>query len=304
VPAAPIRPLACGPVRADPTPTDLLNRPAGTPDGQIQMLRDANWQMSFGERAALEGLLSQLQPQLAVEIGTAEGGSLARVAAHSAEVHSFDLVKPQPAARQLPNVTFHTGDSHALLPEFLARLAQENRNVDFVLVDGDHSTDGVQQDVQDLLESPAIARTIVVLHDTMNEAVRAGLERVRYEAYPKVAYVELDLVAGYMFREPSLLHELWGGLGLVVINSGRAAYFAGGARQRKYYEAFELMRRARRMVIDEEAGIAPAQQLERLSSELRETRAWLDAVQDSASWRMTAPLRTIKRRLANIVTGH
>jgi hypothetical protein len=274
----------------------MLNRPAGTPEGQIQMFRDSNWQMSFGERAALEGLLAQLQPQLAIEIGTAEGGSLARVAAHSAEVHSFDLVEPQPAARELPNVTFHIGDSHKLLPELLARLDDADRNVDFVLVDGDHSTDGVRQDVQDLLASGAIGRTIIVLHDTMNEAVRAGLEAVSYETYPKVAHVELDFVAGYMFREPSLLHELWGGLGLVIVDSTRDAYFSEPVRERKYYDAFELVRSARELVVDEERGTTQERELERLREELRDARAWLDSVQGSASWRITAPLRAFKRR--------
>lgn len=285
-------------MQSEPNAIEKLNRPSGTPEGLIQILQDPNWQMSYGERAALEGLLAQLKPELAIEIGTAEGGSLARIAAHSAEVHSFDLVEPDPAARELAGVTFHTGDSHRLLPELLARFAEEGRNVDFVLVDGDHSSEGVRQDVHDLLESPAIAQTIIVLHDTMNEMVRAGLEDVRYEAYPKVEYVELDLVAGYMFREPSLLHELWGGLGLIVVDSSRAAYFSGGARQRRYYEAFGLVREARGLVVDREAGKSPEQELTRLREELRDTRGWLDAVQGSASWRITAPLRALKRRSA------
>ena len=51
--------------------------------GPIELLRDSAWQMSYGERAGLEGVLSQLKPALAVEIGTAEGGSLARIAARS-----------------------------------------------------------------------------------------------------------------------------------------------------------------------------------------------------------------------------
>jgi hypothetical protein len=285
-------------VQSEPNAIERLNRPSGAPDGLIQILRDPNWQMSYGERAALEGLLAQLKPELAIEIGTAEGGSLGRIAAHSAEVHSFDLVEPDPAARELANVTFHTGDSHRLLPELLARFAEEERNVDFVLVDGDHSSEGVRQDVHDLLESPAIARTIIVLHDTMNEMVRAGLEAVRYEAYPKVEYVELDVVAGYMFREPTLLHELWGGLGLIVVDSSRAAYFSGGARQRRYYEAFGLVREARELVVDREAGKSPDEELARLRQELRDTREWLDSVQGSASWRITAPLRALKRRSA------
>ena len=57
------------------------------------------WQMSFGERAAIEGVLAQLRPQLAIEIGTAEGGSLERIAAHSERVISFDLVEPQPQVK-------------------------------------------------------------------------------------------------------------------------------------------------------------------------------------------------------------
>jgi hypothetical protein len=285
-------------VQSESNATERLNRPSGTPDGLIQILRDSDWQMSYGERATLEGVLCQLQPELAIEIGTAEGGSLARIAAHSAEIHSFDLVEPSPAARELSNVTFHTGDSHRLLPELLARFAEEGRNVDFVLVDGDHSSDGVRQDVQDLLDSPAIGRTIIVLHDTMNEVVRAGLERVRYEAFPKVAYVELDVVPGYMFREPALLHQLWGGLGIVVIDSSRGAYFAEGARQRRYYEAFDLVRDARQLIIERDQGTSPQQELERLRVELGIARKSLESVQRSASWRITAPLRALKRGLA------
>jgi Methyltransferase domain len=284
-------------VQPETDATQRLNRPEGTPDALIQLLRSVDWQMSYGERAALEGLLSQLRPQLAIEIGTAEGGSLGRIAAHSAEVHSFDLVEPAPEARELPNVTFHTGDSHELLPELLARFADEGRNVDFVLVDGDHSSEGVRRDLQNLLESPALARTVVVLHDTMNETVRAGLESVHYDAYPKVGLVELDFVPGYMFREPRLLHEMWGGLGLVVIDSARGAYFSSGARHTRYYETFELILEARKVLLDRAAGNALEQQLERTRDELSQTRDWLESVQGSLSWRLTAPLRALGRSL-------
>jgi hypothetical protein len=284
-------------VQSELDATRKLNRPAGTADGIIQILQEVNWQMSYGERAALEGLLCQLRPQLAIEIGTAEGGSLARIAAHSAEVHSFDLVEPDPDVRTLPHVTVHTGDSHELLPELLGRLAHADRNVDFVLVDGDHSSEGVRKDLLDLLDSPAVGRTIIVVHDTMNETVRAGLEKVPYEAYPKVAYVELDLVAGYMFRTPALLHELWGGLGLVVVDAARGAYFSTGVRQTLYYDAFGLVREARKVVTHEDGGTSAAQQVDDLNAELRETRRRLESVLGSASWRMTAPLRALGRRL-------
>jgi hypothetical protein len=282
-----------GTVQPEPHPTELLNRPTGRPEGRIQILQDFSWQMSFGERAALEGVVSQLRPKLAIEIGTAEGGSLARVAAHSEEVHSFDLVPPAEKARALGNVTFHTGDSHALLPELLTRFADEGRNVDFALVDGDHSAEGVHQDMRDLLDSPAVRQTLILAHDTVNPTVREGLDRVRYAAYPKVAYVELDFVAGYMFREPSLLHELWGGLGLVVVDSARGAYYAGDPGQTKYYEAFALLSRARAAILDEQDAGGRERRLE---EELRVARESLDSVQGSASWRFTAPLRALKSR--------
>jgi Methyltransferase domain len=175
-----------------------------------------DWQMSFGERAALEGVLSQVKPRLALEIGTAEGGSLARIAAHSEEVHSIDLVRcPEP---QPNHVTLHVGDSHELLPALLDRFASEGRNVDFVLVDGDHSRAGVRQDLIDLLGSPAVSRTVLVLHDTFNGEVRAGITDVDFSAYPDVALVELDMTGGYMARTGPFAGQLWGGIGLVVVD--------------------------------------------------------------------------------------
>lgn len=273
----------------------MLNRPTPQTRAPIQILQDPAWQMSFGERSALEGVLAQLKPKLAIEIGTAEGGSLQRITAHSEMTHSFDLVLPHDEVRNLPGVTLHTGDNHELLPRLLAELADAGENVDFVLVDGDHSTEGVRRDLVDLLESPAIAHTLILMHDTMNEVVRAGLEEVRYGAYPKVGYVDLDFVPGYMFQEPSLKHELWGGLGIVVVDSSRSAYFSGNVRQSRYYPAYDLIRSAR----DQLLGLGDVQPAEArdLRRELADTRGWLEDVQNSASWRLTAPLRALKRRL-------
>ena len=89
----------------------------------MEIFEDPVWQMSLGERAAVEGVLAQLRPALAIEIGSAEGACLRRIAAHAGEAHSFDL---QPPSLEMPgNVTLHTGDSHELLPPFLAELAEQ-----------------------------------------------------------------------------------------------------------------------------------------------------------------------------------
>ncbi|WP_320671121.1 class I SAM-dependent methyltransferase [Patulibacter defluvii] len=279
---------------------------ADSRDDAFALLADQVWQMSYGERLAIEGLLSALSPSLAVEIGTAEGASLRRIAAHSAEVHSFDLVQPQ--LELPPHVHLHSGDSHQLLPEVLAGFATEGRNVDFVLVDGDHSAEGVRRDVEDLLASPAISRTIIVTHDTGNERVRAGLDAVAYGAWPKVAHVDLDLVPGHLGRE-RFPGELWYGLGVIVVDARRGAYGQPDPVQRDRYHGGELLALARDVLsaggppppalVAANARVAELEAtVAGLRGEVEHHRALWQALMASPSWRATAPLRLAKRLVA------
>ena len=186
--------------------------------GHSRVFASDRWQMTYGERAALEGLVAAAEPRLALEIGTAQGGSLDCIAAHSREVHSFDLVPPEgdvPA-----NVTVHTGNSRETLPRVLAELADTGRTVDFALVDGDHTAAGVRADLDAIVRSPAVDFALVVLHDTMNEQVRRGILEVGLEQIPRVVYANLDLIPGFLARGGPFADQLWGGLGLVVVNSG------------------------------------------------------------------------------------
>jgi len=274
----------------------------------VEIFSDSVWQMTLGERAAMEGVLAQRKPRCAIGIGTAEGSSLHRIAVHAEEVHSFDLVPPRAPVEEMPNVTLHTGDSHQLLPETLERFAEEGRNVDFVLVAGDHSADGVRRDLDDLLSSPAVADTVILIHDVTNEQVRSGVDAVRYAAYPKVAHVNLDFVPGYMLREPERRHQLRGGLGLVMVDATRTAYFPSvPVVEERYYEAGHLYPQVRDLVLARERGepATPAEAREQrtLAEELfavREEReryrALSDTVTGSLSWKITAPLRAVMQR--------
>ena len=213
-------------------------------DGPAGLLAHDPWQMTLGERAALEGLLVRVRPALAVEIGTAEGGSTRCLARHAREIHSFDRVHPAGLTDELPSVIAHTGDSHLLLPAFLERLVAAGRSVDFVLVDGDHTAEGVRRDVEDLLASPAVRHTVIVAHDTANESVRSGLLGAALEDHPSVAYVDLDFVAGHVSASGAFAGELWGGLGLIVVDAdARAA--RPSVRDDAFYPAGELLRQAR-----------------------------------------------------------
>ncbi len=305
----------------------------------IALFDDAVWQMTLGERAAVQGVLSALKPALAIEIGTAEGACLRWIAAHAGEVHSFDLVEPS-IGDLGAHVHVHTGDSHVLLPQMLERFAAEGRNVDFVLVDGDHSPDGVRRDLEALLGSPAIADTVIVAHDVGNERVRTGLDAVAYGAFPKVAHVDLDFVPGQLGQD-RFPGELWGGLGLVVVAADRPAYGSGPAVQTARHHGGELLAiardvlggrppdggsgfhdaRARHLsdaynhIDDLERRIAAsdgvlerriaqlAVEVERQRALAEHHRALVADLMTSASWRVSAPLRVAKRAAAILRRG-
>jgi Methyltransferase domain len=190
---------------------------------ELPVMADPLWQMTYGERFAIEGVLSQVKPLLAIETGTAQGGSLRRLAAHSVEVHAFDI-EPEVAklGDEIANATIHIGDSRATLPDVLAGFAGDGRDVDFALIDGDHTFEGVQHDLEAVLASDACRHTIVLIHDTANDVVRAGLDAMDLPARPKVALCMLDFVPGYMVVEGHPVYSLdaWNGLGILVLDPG------------------------------------------------------------------------------------
>ena len=166
--------------------------------------------MSYGERTAIEGMLAMVKPRLAIEIGRAESEAYAGSPSTPTRSVSFDIVDASPDLADLSNVRVLAGDSHVLLPRELRRIAGEGQHVDFVLVDGDHSAAGVRSDIEDLLNSPAITSTVILADDTLNEEVRQGLEEVDYDAYDKVAWVDLEFIPGYVARSAGALGRVLG----------------------------------------------------------------------------------------------
>jgi len=253
------------------------------------------WQMRLGERLALEGILSRLQPALSIEIGTAGRGSLSSISAHSRDVHSFDIDPGVVRLReQFPNVVFHVGDSAEVVPAVLQKLADEGRSVDFALVDGDHSPEGVRRDAQALLDSDACKSTVIVFHDAANEEVRAGLDAVASERHPKVALVSLDFVPGYVVRDGVRRHEIWNGLALVVLGQ---RVDGGALADADVYPAAQINREMRD-IFDRgpqpEGGGERRADLDREVTELNET---IRGMQQTRVWRMGAAWWRLRDRL-------
>ncbi len=277
------------------------NRPAPLLGTALPFFDDAVCQMSFGERAALAGVLSSLRPRTAVEVGTYEGGSLGVLAAFADCVHTIDLFDLVSDRGAYPNVRFRHGDSAVELPGLLSELEATGTAVDFALIDGDHSSEGVHRDLLAVLGSPVCAATVILLHDTMNPEVRAGIERAALSARPEVVYYELDFVPGYEFSGGHFDGQVWGGLGLVLTGDRAASGYGDAPEQSRYREPFRALHdgraargeldAARRALADRDS------ELEHARAELRRSRELVDALEASLSWQVTAPLRAAKRRL-------
>jgi hypothetical protein len=213
-------------------------------------------------------------------------------------VISFDLVEPEAWVSELDNVELRTGDSHALLPRELERLAAAGEGADFVMVDGDHSADGARQDVEDLLASDAVKNSVILAHDSLNPEVRQGLEAVPYGDFEKVALVDLDFVGGYVPAEPPLLGECWGGLALIIVDaSGRFGPAHEGRRPSMaplsdlIWPSAEGLRGDGADAPGDPVAAAPSQ------DEASYYRRMAEEMRGSLSWRLTAPLRAARARL-------
>jgi hypothetical protein len=212
--------------------------------------------MTFGERMGLEGVLTQVKPKLSIETGTAQGGSLRRIAKHSKEVHAFDIVEEvADLGKTIKNATFHIGDSAVLLPQALEGFAKKRRHVDFALIDGDHSFEGVKRDALAVVNSDACKRTVIIFHDTANDEVRAGIEAAELHKHPKVGVCLLDFIPGYLVVEGHEIYSLasWNGLGLVVLDPEAKEVLVDD----EHYSVAEAYKRARASY-DGSASAAPS----------------------------------------------
>jgi hypothetical protein len=108
----------------------------------------------------------------------------------------------------------------------------------FALVDGDHSTDGVRKDIDNLLRFRPRTPLYIVMHDSFMPECRAGLEQANWAANPHVHAVELDFVSGIVNPAPRFRNTLCGGLALgILLPSPRRGRFEITARSQLTIQA-------------------------------------------------------------------
>ncbi|MDD4254486.1 MAG: glycosyltransferase [Methanofollis sp.] len=178
-----------------------------------------HWQMNHSERLALTALLSRHKPRCSIEVGTYMGGSLSLISQYSHTVFSIDIDPTIPERfGKFKNVGFFTGPSQIVLPLLLKELDREQIPVDFLLIDGDHSAEGIKQDIESVLSYVPKKPLFVVMHDSFNPECRRGMLDVRWEKSPYVHWVDLDFIPGRIVEaEGPSQGEMWGGLALAYL---------------------------------------------------------------------------------------
>jgi hypothetical protein len=180
-----------------------------------------NWQMSHSERLAISQLLTQVKPDVAIEVGTYQGGSLSLVSSLANQVYSLDIdAGVAEVYAKFGNVEFVIGDSGTTLPDLLSKLSAENADVGFVLIDGDHSAEAVMRDINAVLAQRPTGRTFVVCHDSFNPECRRGMLAAKWTECPWLAFADLDFVSGVVIQQGGPFDgQMWGGLALFVLDA-------------------------------------------------------------------------------------
>lgn len=181
----------------------------------------------FAELSPLLGLLRRRRPRTVVEIGTAAGGSLyawCGVAEPDATIVSIDLPGgpfgggyaeeeiPRLRSYGRPGQTLHflRRDSHeeTTRAELVSLLA--GRPIDFLMIDGDHSYEGVKRDFE-LYASLVAPDGLIAFHDILPhpQAPDCQVDVYWREIKPRYRHVE--------FLDPTEYwgYGQWGGIGVL-----------------------------------------------------------------------------------------
>jgi glycosyltransferase involved in cell wall biosynthesis len=172
------------------------------------------------ERLALMGLLARHRPGCSIAIGS--GGSLGLIAEHSEMVFSIGLDPIAVARFSRPeNVSLFPGLAAAVFPKLIQTLGAENVAVDFIVIGGDRSSEGMRRDINLVLSYVPKTTTLVVMHDSFNPGCRQGMLAADWVNCSHVSWVDLDFVPGRMSEstsDNSFGREMMGGLALAILS--------------------------------------------------------------------------------------
>jgi SAM-dependent methyltransferase/predicted O-methyltransferase YrrM len=175
------------------------------------------------ELARLIALVKACRPRAVLEIGSYRGGTLAawcKVAARDAVVVSVDLpaeygtpATPEELktlARPGQRLEVVRGDSHADETRAQVETALGGREVDLLMIDGDHRYDGVRRDFE--LYAPLVRDGgLIAFHDILPHPKVPGVEVDRLWSELRDRYEHEEFVA----TSDEAVFGRWGGIGVL-----------------------------------------------------------------------------------------
>jgi len=198
-------------------------------------------QLRLCERYLLYALVRGLQPRVALEIGSAQGGSAQLICAAMDETGRGRLICVDPDfqfsdgvwRRVQHRVTRVTGATPGIMPDVVSALAGEPVNLAFI--DGDHTFTGASDDIACVL--PVLAPgAILLFHDSHHPPVRAAIDAA-LTMYPDRLSDVGELSAEVSTVDDSAGRGIWGGLRAL-----RVLTTAGPARTAAGPDSSELIR--------------------------------------------------------------
>jgi hypothetical protein len=176
------------------------------------------WLMDHNERAGIYMALHLSRPSVIIEIGARFAGTTALFSQVAEHVYVVDI---DPGVRDrckpLRNVTVMIGSSSDIIPDLIDRLNAQHGGWDFALVDGDHSSTGVRNDLNALIGCRPLRRAYVTMHDSFNPECRKGILQAEWDR-PWVHAVEVDFTIGNIMPQPHVFGEMWGGIALAELS--------------------------------------------------------------------------------------
>lgn len=204
----------------DTTPTGSVLR-------NINCVLDNPAQLRAPERLLMYTLVVAFKPRCALEIGSAEGGSALLTCAAMDDNGFGRMVCVDPQFRFADSVwerirhrvTRVQGFSPQVLNQ--AALAVEPERFDFAFIDGDHTFDGVQRDIQGVL--PLLAdQAVLLFHDSHHPPVRAGIDDIMARCSGELNDLG-ELSAEHTTLATADGTEIWGGIRAARFVRGRKA---------------------------------------------------------------------------------
>lgn len=176
------------------------------------------FQMSIAEKTSLIYLLNKLPvKKTALEIGTFYGGSLNIISKYFNKVYSCDLTHENIDKTKYNNVEWITGDSNRTIPKLIEKINQNNEEINFILIDGNHEYEYVLNDINNILKYNIKNDLLLLIHDSWYSPSRLAICHSKLISNPNVCYVNTDWCSGdLMFINGK--NQFMGGICLAMLS--------------------------------------------------------------------------------------